>query len=212
MQICKSRGYRTKYKVSGILTVDSNRSANTLQATLAEQASLESKNNELADAFREKSKSQQQIQKRYQSLKAQVMATHVANAAGDEADFTVQTARGDRFVDRIPGARTGTANLSQLGPSQHHRGGRHHNRGISGSSGSSGHQQQRGGLGLAPAWNPQLQGRSLGRVYTGSEFSPLLSCHLRRRVLGIRVLITFQTQLRWERPRRDKSTVVGCQL
>ena len=142
---------------------------NAVEAMHAEQASLESKNHELAEAYREKSKSQQQIQKRYQSLKAQVMATHVANAAGDEADFAVHTARGDRFVDRLPGARTGTMNPSQPGLSQQHGAGRRHNRGNSGSSGSSGHQQ-RGGVGLVPPWNSQLQGRGFGRVYTGSEY------------------------------------------
>lgn len=135
----------------------------------AEQASLEQKNHELVDAFREKSKAQQQLQKLYQSLKAQVMATHVANAAGDEADFTLHTARGDRFVDRLPGTRTGTANLSQLSASQHHGGrGRHHNRDGSGSSGSSG--QQRGGVGLGFQWNTQLKGRGPGgQLHTGRK-------------------------------------------
>ncbi|KAF2691310.1 hypothetical protein K458DRAFT_70033 [Lentithecium fluviatile CBS 122367] len=142
-----------------------------IQAMHVEQASLEQKNHELVEAYREKSRSQQQIQKMYHSLKAQLMATHVATAAGDEAEFALHTARGDRFVDRLPGVRTGTGttNLSQHGPSQRHGGGSHHNRGGSGSSGDSG--PQRGGVGLAPPWNSQLQGRGLGRVHTGNKLS-----------------------------------------
>jgi hypothetical protein len=139
----------------------------------AEQDDLEKRNQELADAYKEKNKAQQVLQRRYQLLKANVMATHVVNAAGDEADFTVQTARGNRLVDRLPGARTGTANLSQLGHNQHHGGGRHHNRENSGSSGSGPHHQT-GGVGLAPSWNTQLPGRGPGCVFTGSGFPSIL--------------------------------------
>jgi hypothetical protein len=148
----------------------------------AEQASIEAKNHELVEAFKEKTKSQQQTQKLYQSLKAQVMASHVAHAAGDEAKFTLQTARGDRFIDRLPGTRTGTANYSQMGLSQQMGGGRAHNRENSRSSGSSGRQQQQqgGGIHLGPPFNnSHLQGRGLGgRVHTGrkSILSFTLSC------------------------------------
>jgi hypothetical protein len=139
----------------------------------AEQASLEAKNHELVEAFKEKTKSQQQTQKLYQSLKAQVMASHVAHAAGDEAEFTLQTARGDRFIDRLPGARTGTANYSQMGHSQQTGGGRRHHRENSRSSGSSGRQQQQqgGGIHLGPPFNHSiLHGRGLGgRVNTGRK-------------------------------------------
>jgi hypothetical protein len=142
----------------------------------AEQASLEAKNHELVEAFKEKTKSQQQTQKLYQSLKAQVMASHIAHAAGDEAEFTLQTARGDRFIDRLPGTRTGTANYSQMGHSQQTSGGRLHHRENSRSSRSSGRQQQQqqqqaGGIHLGPPFNnSHLQGRGLGgRVHTGRE-------------------------------------------
>lgn len=161
-------------------TLELYQHANTKEAMHMEQESLEKRNEELVDAYKEKNKAQQQLQKRYQSLKAQVMATQVVHAAGDEANFTVQTARGNRFVDRLPGARTGTANLNQVGSSQHHGGGRQHNRGNSGSSGSSGQQQQRGGIGLAPPWNSQLQNRGLGRMHTRSEFLSLVLRHVRR--------------------------------
>ncbi|ORY13512.1 hypothetical protein BCR34DRAFT_441527, partial [Clohesyomyces aquaticus] len=67
-----------------------------MQAMQAEQAALEQKNHDLVDAFREKSRSQQHVQKLYQSLKAQVMASHVANAAGEEVDNSIHTVRGDR--------------------------------------------------------------------------------------------------------------------
>ncbi|KAF1956115.1 hypothetical protein CC80DRAFT_445752 [Byssothecium circinans] len=134
-----------------------------------ERADLEKKNNELGEAFREKSHSQQKIQRMYQQLKAQVMATHVADAAGDEADLTIHTARGDRFVNRIPGARSGAANLSQLGANQNVGGRRRHNRDGSGSSGSN--EQQRGsmgGIGLGPQFGSNLQARGFGgRVNSG---------------------------------------------
>jgi hypothetical protein len=129
---------------------------------------LEKKNHELVDCFREKAKSQQHVTKLYQALKAQVMASHVATAAGDEAEMTLQTARGDRFIDRLPGTRSGTANYSQMG------GGRPHGRADSRSSGSSEQQRQqqqqqhRGGVGLGPAFH--LQSRGLGvRTGTGRE-------------------------------------------
>jgi hypothetical protein len=102
-------------------------------------------------------------------LKAQVMATHVANAAGEEVDHAMQSIRqGDRFVDKIPGIRSGTVNLSQLGANLQHGGGRVHNRGGSGSSGSSG--QPNGGR---PRFNPQLQSRVFGaRTNTSRKFHP----------------------------------------
>ena len=140
-------------------------------AMQAEQQSLEQKNHELVDAFREKSRAQQQMQKLYQSLKAQVMASHVANAADDEANFTLQTVRPDRFVDKLPGTRSGTANMSHFSVGNQQRGaGGRHNRDGSGSSGSGGGQQRGGGIGLGPSWNGQSQARGLGgRVYTGSK-------------------------------------------
>jgi hypothetical protein len=133
----------------------------------AEQASLEAKNHELVNAFKEKSKSQQHIQRLYQSLKAQVMASHVATAAGDEAELTLQSARGEHFIERLPGTRTGTANYRQTGMNQ--GSGRPHNRADSRSSGSSG--QQRGGVGIGPMYASHLQGRGLGRTGTGRKFA-----------------------------------------
>lgn len=135
----------------------------------AEQASLENKNHGLADAFKEKTRSLQQTTKLYQSLKAQVMASHVANAAGDEAEFTLHSSRGDRFIDRLPGTRTSTTNFGQAGVSQQTSSGRPHNRNDSRSSRSSGGQQL-GGIRVGPAYTSQLQGRDLGgRVYAGRK-------------------------------------------
>ncbi|KAF1840996.1 uncharacterized protein K460DRAFT_359534 [Cucurbitaria berberidis CBS 394.84] len=139
-----------------------------IQAMQAEQTSLEAKNHELVDAYKEKTKSQQQTQKLYQSLKAQVMASHVAHAAGDEAEFTLQTGRGDRFIDRLPGARTSTTNFGQIGVGRQTGGEKPHNRNNSRSSRSSG--QQLGGIGIGPSYTPNLQGRDLGgRVYSGQS-------------------------------------------
>ena len=75
------------------------------------------------------------------------MASHVAHAAGNEAEMTLQTARGDRFIDRLPGTRTGTSQYGQMGISQRIGGGRPHNRADSRSSGDSG--QHRQGIGLS---------------------------------------------------------------
>ncbi|KAL9097059.1 MAG: hypothetical protein Q9165_001023 [Trypethelium subeluteriae] len=66
-----------------------------------DQKNLEQKNHELMDAFKEKSKSQQQVQKLYQSLKAQVMASRVAFAASDDAENTINTVGTPRFADRL---------------------------------------------------------------------------------------------------------------
>lgn len=136
----------------------------------AEQASLETKNGDLLKAFREKTKAHQQTQRQYQSLKAQIMASQVANAAGDEVEYGLQTGRDDCFVDRLSGTRTGTANLSQLSGRPQVGIKRPHNRNNSRSSGSSG--QQQGGIGIGPPYASHLQGRNVGsRVHTGREFS-----------------------------------------
>ncbi|KAI1675187.1 hypothetical protein L13192_01934 [Pyrenophora tritici-repentis] len=140
-----------------------------MQAMQAEQISLEDKNHELSEAYKEKAKAQQQTLKLYQGLKAQVMVSHVAHAAGDEAEYTLQTARRDRFIDRLPGTRTGTANYSQMAMPQQTGGGRPHERDISRSSGSSGPQRQ-GGVQYGPPFHAHLQGRGLGgRVHTGRK-------------------------------------------
>ncbi|KAF2002949.1 hypothetical protein P154DRAFT_520703 [Amniculicola lignicola CBS 123094] len=145
---------------------DANAQIKMLQDKLhskgADVASLEQKLLDLNDAFREKSRALQHVQKLYQSLKAQVMASHVATAAGDEADFTLQTARGDRFVDRIPGTRSGTANFSQMGVGIQ-GGGRQHRRDDSGSSGNGGGASgQRGGVALGSGWNQQHESAPVG--------------------------------------------------
>ncbi|KAF2746491.1 hypothetical protein M011DRAFT_487263 [Sporormia fimetaria CBS 119925] len=138
-----------------------------LQNMQNEQADLEAKNHELIEAFKEKSRAQQQLQKLYQSLKAQVMATHVASAAGEEADFTLQSARpGDRFIERMPGARTATGNFSVPNPGGRpgaRQSQRYHDRQGSGSSGSGGQGHGHGGgvgLGNAHSQRYALGGRS----------------------------------------------------
>ena len=67
----------------------------------ADQKNLEQKNHELMEAFKEKSRNQQQVQKLYQSLKAQVMASQVASAASDDADNAINTVASNRFIDHI---------------------------------------------------------------------------------------------------------------
>ncbi|KAL5114662.1 hypothetical protein ACEQ8H_007456 [Pleosporales sp. CAS-2024a] len=124
-----------------------------MQAMQREQAILEEKNHELGDAFTQKARALQQTTKLYQALKAQVMASHVADAAGNEA-------RGDRFIDRMPGTRTGTAQYTQTGPAQGVGRARYHNRGDSKSSGSNG--QQRQGIGIKQHYPVHLQRRAMG--------------------------------------------------
>lgn len=141
-----------------------------LLAQQADQDALESKNNDLSTAYADKSKAFQRSQKLYQSLKQQVMASQVAVAAGDEAEHTVQTARGNRFVDRMPGVKTGTRVYTHPSAMQQHGGNVSHIRQGSGSSGSSGQQRGGVGLGLAPTYTSQLQGRGLNlRAHTGRK-------------------------------------------
>ncbi|KAI9686254.1 MAG: hypothetical protein M1822_003910 [Bathelium mastoideum] len=66
-----------------------------------EQKNLEQKNHELMEAYKDKSRNQQQVQKLYQSLKAQVMASQVASAASDDAENAIHTVASNRFIDRI---------------------------------------------------------------------------------------------------------------
>ena len=141
-----------------------------------EREELEGKNNELSSAYLEKAKALARQKKMYDTLKGQVMASQVAVAAGDEAEHTLQTVRGNRSLDRMPGVRTGTGVYSHPGVMQHPGGGRVHNRQGSGSSGSSG--QQRGGVGLGPAptYASHLQNRSLGgRVHPGRKSTVFLA-------------------------------------
>lgn len=148
-----------------------------LQAMQGEMGMMEEKNHELVNAFREKSKAQQHLQQLYQKLKNQCMVPQVADAASNEADFTIQTARADRFVDKLPGTRAGTANFGQFGgPHQQGQRSNQHNREGSGSSGSSG-QRQANNFGLGPSWDNRAQSHGVGgRVYTGRKCS-LLGIH-----------------------------------
>ena len=151
-------------------------------AMQAEQEALETKNFELAKAYKEKTIAHQRVQNHYQALKGQVNLTHVARAAGNEAAHTLQNARGDRFIDRLPGTRTGTANYSQTNMSHQAGGGRMHNRDFSRSSENSGRLQQ-SGIHIGPPFNPSLQRRVLGgRNNIGRELTPL---ELHRKTPGV---------------------------
>jgi hypothetical protein len=91
------------------------------------------------------------------------MASHVASAAGEEVDHALQTVRGDRFVDKIPGTRTGTSNINQPGGGPRQTGRqRYTNRAGSGSSGSG---EQGGGIGLGLSHGYGV----VGRGYTGRK-------------------------------------------
>ncbi|TKA68538.1 hypothetical protein B0A49_06711, partial [Cryomyces minteri] len=91
-----------------------------LSAVHTDQKHLEQKNHELVTAYKEKSRSQQQIQKLYQSLKSQVMASHVQTAASDDAENTLQTVTGSRLIDRLGTSRAPQSQYAQF--SAGHRG------------------------------------------------------------------------------------------
>lgn len=124
----------------------------------ADQKGLEQKNHELMEAFKEKSRSQQQVQKLYQSLKAQVMASQVASAASDDAENAINTVASNRSINHV-----GNHSLRNRGPpfsadslpinKNHHR---------NGSFGSGGDGRERAGSGLlgrtySPRIMPSLQ-------------------------------------------------------
>ena len=113
-----------------------------------EQKSLEQKNNDLAGAFREKAKNQQQLQKLYQSLKQQQLATGMELAADHDAEHVLHAAGLGHRNDRHMQSRAGS----------------------NGSGGSGGHnrtvhpweqmqQGSRGGLQTARTLNPSLEYR-----------------------------------------------------
>ncbi|KAL5373391.1 hypothetical protein DPSP01_012749 [Paraphaeosphaeria sporulosa] len=140
-----------------------------LKAMQEDQASLEQSYYNLDNTLRSKTKAHQHDRRAYESLKAQVMATQVVSAAGEEVDNTMHSIRqGDRFINKMPGTRTGTAHLSQLGLNQQDGGGRLHNRAGSGSSGNG---EQR--IGGRPPLKPQLQSRAFGGRSNTSQLAPV---------------------------------------
>ena len=102
----------------------------------AEQKTLEQKNHELVDGFKDKSRSQQQLQKLYQSLKAQVMASAVQTAASDDAEQTLQMLTGSRLAERLGSRGSLEHGLSSL-PSNTPAVGMVHHRRSSGPRGAN---------------------------------------------------------------------------
>lgn len=67
-----------------------------------DQDTLRRRNEELTQAFREKSKKQMQTQELYDKLKRRSMLGQVQEAASDAVDHTVQASViGNRYVDRV---------------------------------------------------------------------------------------------------------------
>lgn len=86
-----------------------------LSSVQAACRALDQKNQELADQHLIKSKAHSQTLKMYNTLKAQIMASQVANAASDNAEQAIQTATGSHFTDRVTSRRsTGSADFSRL--------------------------------------------------------------------------------------------------
>ncbi|KAI6805734.1 hypothetical protein KC332_g15555 [Hortaea werneckii] len=82
-----------------------------------EQKALEEKNHQLVEAFREKSKTQQQLQKLYQTLKQQQLAAGMEIAADHDAEHTLNAAdvaqRDHRFRQSRAGSRGSGGGLGQ---------------------------------------------------------------------------------------------------
>ncbi|KAI6903339.1 hypothetical protein D0869_12869 [Hortaea werneckii] len=82
-----------------------------------EQKALEEKNHQLVEAFREKSKTQQQLQKLYQALKQQQLAAGMEIAADNDAEHTLKAAdvaqRDHRFRQSRAGSRGSSGGLGQ---------------------------------------------------------------------------------------------------
>ena len=67
-----------------------------------DQDSLRRKNEELLQAFREKSRKHLQTQELYDKLKRRAMLGQVQNAASDAVDHTIQASvTANRYVDRL---------------------------------------------------------------------------------------------------------------
>lgn len=78
-----------------------------------EQNALEKKNQELADAFREKAKNQQQLQKLYTALKQQQLAAGMELAAEHDAEHVLNTVAAGSYTtahhrDAQPPRRSGS--------------------------------------------------------------------------------------------------------
>ncbi|KAL1622562.1 hypothetical protein SLS56_008740 [Neofusicoccum ribis] len=78
-----------------------------LQTAQQEQKRLEDEMHKMADAYKEKAKTQAHLHKVYTQLKAQVLAGQFASAASDDAEATLQSATGDRFIDKLTGPAAG---------------------------------------------------------------------------------------------------------
>lgn len=151
-------------------SISSCPAANLCLDQQAYQEDLELKNHELSEKYSDKARAFIHTNRLYQTLKQQVMASQVAVAAGDEAEQTTQTARGIRYIETMPGARTGTGVHSHPG----FPGG--HNRQSSGGLGNVGPQRGGPGLGPAPNYASHVQQRGLnGRVHTGRKSTLLNS-------------------------------------
>ncbi|KAI9713460.1 MAG: hypothetical protein M1820_000842 [Bogoriella megaspora] len=104
-----------------------------------DQKNLEQRNQELIDALKDKTRSHQQVQKLYQTLKAQVMATQAASAASDDAENAINTVATNRFADHSAKAtfpnRVLPFGAEPLGMAESRR------RAGSGGSGSNGHER-----------------------------------------------------------------------
>ncbi|KAL6703246.1 hypothetical protein ACN47E_010034 [Coniothyrium glycines] len=152
-----------------------------LQVMQAEQAVLEEKNHSLASINREKAKAQARTQQLYQTLKARVMASQVADAAGNEVQQGLPVSRRDHHINRLPGTRIGSAaNYIPSAADQQTNVGKSHYRDTSRSSSNG---QQHGGISIGPPFPAHLRAR-MHTGQTNASGTPSQPRHSRLPVLG----------------------------
>lgn len=96
------------------------------------------------------------------------MATQVANDAQEGVNYALEATRpGDRFIDKLPGTRSGTANVGQPDANRPRSAGRSHNYIDGRSSGSSGERGADGGV----RFNSQIQTHVFGGATSGRKNS-----------------------------------------
>jgi E3 ubiquitin-protein ligase CCNP1IP1 len=111
MLMLRFRAYVVKFPVSPVDQFISIKPYDKADLQL-DQENVKRKNEELIQAFREKSRKQLQTQELYDKLKQRAMLGHVQNAASDAVNHSIQTSvTANRFMDRM--------DAQNLRPSQH---------------------------------------------------------------------------------------------
>ncbi|KAF4633541.1 hypothetical protein G7Y89_g4578 [Cudoniella acicularis] len=109
-QGCMSKNLQEKYstlnmqmdKIINDANAEISNLRNKLSSMQIDQDNLRRKNEEITQAFREKSRKHLQTQELYDKLKRRAMLGQVQNAASDAVDHTIQASvAANRFVDKV---------------------------------------------------------------------------------------------------------------